>query len=143
MIGLPVLVAAVGCVVLVALSASSGAQDSRDTGVSLIQLIANPASFDGKRVQVTGYVLLESENTAVYLHESDAAYGITRNALWLDVPLGGESHRVQFHRRYALIDATFSARRRGPGERFSGALENVGRFEVVEPRPGPLVPAPH
>src|SRR4051794_13324989 len=75
MIGLPVLLGALGVVVLLALSTSARAGEPGDMAVSLIQLIANPTSFDGKRVAVTGYVLLEAENTAVYLHESDATYG--------------------------------------------------------------------
>lgn len=143
MMGVPVLIVAVGCIVLFALAASPRAEDSREAAVSLIQLIANPASFDGKRVRLTGYVVLESENKAVYLHESDAKYGIARNALWLDVPLGGDSWLAQFYGRYVLIEGTFNARRRGHRELFSGTIEGIGRFEVVEPRPGPLMPAPH
>ena len=143
MIGGGVVLLAAGVVVVAALSASSDAPDARDMDVSLVQLIATPASFDGARVRLIGFVTLEHENTAVYLHESDAKHGITRNAVWLEVPLGGESHRVQFHHRYVLIEATFSAQRRGHRGRFGGALENIGRFEVVEPRPGPLMPAPH
>jgi hypothetical protein len=143
MIGEPSVIFGVGLLLFFALASSSRAEDLRDDSVSLIQLIANPASFDGKRVRLTGYVMLEADNRAVYLHESDAKYGIARNALWLDVPLGGESHRVQLHGRYALIEGTFNARRRGHRELFSGTIEDVGRFEVVEPRPGPLTPAPH
>ena len=104
--------------------------------VSLIQLIANPASFDGTRVALTGYVVLEFEHTAV-------TYGIARNGIWLDVPVGSDSHRARFHRQYVLIEGTFRAQRRGHRDAFSGSLENIGRFDLVEPRPGPLVPAPH
>jgi hypothetical protein len=143
MIGVPMLILAVGCVVVFALSTSPLAEEPRDMAVSLIQLIANPVSCDGKRVLLTGYVVLEFENTAVYLHESDATYGIARNGLWLEVPLGGESHRARFHQQYVLIEGTFNARRRGHLGLFSGTLENIGRFEVVDPRPGPLRPAPH
>jgi hypothetical protein len=143
MTGVAVVMFALGFVVIASLSTSSRAEDPRDRAVSLIQLIANPASFDGKRVVLTGYVTLEAENTAVYLHESDAKYGVARNGLWLDVPLGGESHRVQFHAQYVLMEGTFNARRRGHRELFSGTIENVGRFERVEPQPGPLRPAPH
>lgn len=134
---------AVGLVVMAALASSSRASGPGDMAVSLIQLIASPGSFDGKRVVVTGYVMLEFENTAVYLHESDARYGIFRNGLWLDVSVDDEIRRAQLHGRYAVIEATFSARRRGHLDVFSGSLEKVGRFEVVEPRPGPLMPAPH
>ena len=143
MIGAPLLIVGVGFVVVLALSTSPRADEPRDTSVSLIQLIANPASFEGKRVVLTGYVVIEADNTAVYLHESDATYAIARNGLWLDVPLGGESHRGRLHQHYVLIEGTFTARRQGHGGRFSGSLENIGRFEVVDPRPGPLRPAPH
>jgi len=143
MTGAPLVMLAVGSAVIAALASAPGAQDRRDMTVSLIQLIADSRSFDGKRVVVTGYVTLEVDNTAVYLHETDAAYGMSRNALWLDVSLDGESHRARFHRRYVLIEGTFSARRRGHLDAFSGSIENIGRFELIEPRPGPLVPAPH
>jgi hypothetical protein len=143
MSGPPIFIVALGFVVLCALSTSPHADPPRDTAVSLIQLIANAGAFDGKRVLVTGYVVLEFENTAVYLHESDATYGIARNGLWLDVPLGGDSHRTRFHQRYVLIEGTFNAHRRGHLGLFSGSIESIGRFELVEPRPGPLRPAPH
>jgi hypothetical protein len=137
------LTVALGLVVLLALPTSARAEDPGERAVSLIQLIANPTAFDGRRVAVTGYVVLEFEHTAVYLHETDAAYGIARNGLWLDVPVGSDSHRARFHRRYVLIEGTFSAERRGHRGAFSGTIENVSRFDAVEPRPGPLVPAPH
>ena len=142
MIGVSVVTLAAGCVAIVAMASAQGSERPRDT-VSLIQLIAGPASFDSKRVVVTGYVMLEAQNTAIYLHESDAVYAISRNAVWLDVPLGDESHRVQFHRRYVRVEGTFSARRRGHLDAFSGSLQDISRFDLVEPRPGPLVPAPH
>jgi hypothetical protein len=142
MIGVPVVMLAAGWAVIAAMASTPGFEGPRDT-VSLIQLIAGPASFDSKRVVVTGYVMLEAQNTAIYLHESDAVYAISRNAVWLDVPLGDESHRVQFHRRYVRVEGTFSARRRGHLDAFSGSLQNISRFDLVEPRPGPLVPAPH
>lgn len=143
MTGAPLVMLALGSAVIAALASTAGAQDRGDMTVSLIQLIADSRSFDGKRVVVTGYVMLELDNAAVYLHETDAAYGISRNALWLDISLDGESQRAQFHRRYVLIEGIFSARRRGHLDAFSGSIERIGRFELVEPRPGPVVPAPH
>lgn len=137
------MIAALGLAVVVALASSARADDARGTVVSLIQLIADPTSFDGKRVTVTGYVVLESENTAVYLQETDARYGITRNAVWLEMPVPDELGRAQFHGRYVRIDGTFSARRRGHLELFGGSIERIGRLDVVEPRPGPLPPPSH
>jgi hypothetical protein len=138
-----VLIVALGLVLVVALATSARADDARGSAVSLIQLIADPASFDGKRVTVTGYVVLEAENTAVYLQESDARYGITRNAVWLQTPVPDELGRARFHGRYVRIDGTFNARRRGHFEMFGGSIERIGLFDVVEPRPGPLPPPQH
>jgi len=143
MTGTPLVMLAVAGALIAALAFAPAAQDRHDMTVSLIQLIADSRSFDGRRVVVTGYVMLEVDNTAVYLQETDAAYGIFRNALWLDVGLGDESHRARFHRRYVLIEGTFSARRRGHLDAFGGSIGSIGRFELVEPRPGPLMPAPH
>jgi len=42
--------------------------------VSLVQLIANPAEWDGKRVMVSGYLHLEFEGNALHLHRDDHVY---------------------------------------------------------------------
>jgi hypothetical protein len=39
--------------------------------VSLIQLIANPESYDGKKVRIIGFLRLEFEGDALYLHQVD------------------------------------------------------------------------
>jgi len=140
---MPLAIGAVALVMVVALGTSPGAEDPRDTTVSLIQLIAAPATFDGKRISLVGYVVLDADHNAVYLSESDARYGIARNALWLDAPALGESARLRFHLQYVFIEGRFNARRRGYRELFGGTIEQIGRFEPVEPRPGPLMPAPH
>ena len=143
MIALPFVIGALTLTVVAALATSARAEDPRATTVSLIQLIANPAAFDGKRVSLVGYAVLEAAHTAAYLNETDARYGITRNAVWLDVALPGDRQRVQLHNRYVLIEGRFTARQRGDRELFSGIIDHIGRFEPVEPRPGPIVPAPH
>jgi hypothetical protein len=143
MMAMPLAIGAVALVMVVALATSPRAENPRDTTVSLIQLIATPTTFDGKRISLVGYVVLEADHNAVYLSESDARYGIARNALWLDVPAVGEDDRVRLHEKYVLIEGRFNARRRGHRELFGGTIEQIGRFEPVEPRPGPLTPAPH
>ena len=139
---MPLAIGAVALVMVVALATSPRAEDPRDTTASLIQLIATPATFDGKRISLVGYVVLEADHNAVYLSESDARYGITRNAVWLDIPTVGESERLRFHQQYVFIEGRFNARRRGHRELFGGTIEQIGRFEPVDARPGPLTPPP-
>ena len=140
---MPLAIGALALVTVVALATSPSADDPRDATASLIQLIATPATFDGKRVSLVGYVVLDVDHNAVYLSESDARYGIARNSLWLDVPPVRESEHMRFHQRYVFIEGRFNARRRGHRERFAGTIEQIGRFEPVEPRPEPFMPAPH
>src|SRR5262245_23193846 len=53
--------------------------------VSLVELIAGAPRLAGKRVMVEGYCPLEFEGNALYLHRDDHEYGISKNAVWLDV----------------------------------------------------------
>jgi hypothetical protein len=99
--------------------------------VSLIQIIANPRAFDQKRVAVKGYVVLEFEHQALYLSEADAKYVITSNGLWLDVNDAIYANRARFNRRYVLVEGTFNARLRGHLSLFTGRIENIGRFELL------------
>jgi hypothetical protein len=105
------------------------ADDPLEIAVSLIQLIANPTAFDGKRVLVKGYITLEFENQAIWLSELDAKHIITRNSLWLDVDDPVYANRARFHNRYGLVVGTFTARRHGHLSLFGGAIEKISRLE--------------
>jgi len=48
-----------------------GGPDNGPEDVSLIQLIANPQAYDGKTVRITGFLHLEFEGNAIYLHNED------------------------------------------------------------------------
>jgi len=75
------------------------------TDVSIIQLISNPEKFDGKYVRLIGFVRLEFEGDAIYLHEDDYKYGLTRNGLWLDVSEDYyRKDRQKFDQKYVLVE---------------------------------------
>ena len=59
--------------------------DDEPIQVSLIRLIANPQRYDGKLVQVIGFVSLEFEGHGVFLHREDYLHNINKNGLWIDV----------------------------------------------------------
>ena len=52
--------------------------------VSLVKLIANPEKYNGKRIQVIGYLHLEFEGNAIYLHEEDFKRRISANSFWVE-----------------------------------------------------------
>lgn len=110
----------VGALTLAATAPSSA---SSPEDVSILRLIATPEAFDGKVVCFIGYVRLEFEGTAAYLHESDAKCMITRNALWLavsDLP----KHK-ELDGKYCILKGTFRAKSSGHMGLFSGAVEDL------------------
>jgi hypothetical protein len=102
----------------------------------LLQLIATPEAFDGMYVRVCGFVRIEHEGTAVYLHREDWEHALTKNGLWLvandATPEGSKEAQVQ--NRYALIEGRFSATRKGHLSLWSGSIENITRMEPWEIR---------
>jgi hypothetical protein len=103
-------------------------------GPSLIELIARPELYDGRRVRVIGFVNFEFEGNGLYLSREDWRQSIARNGLWIEPPRGFGSDSAPSHRqpnqRYVIVEATFH---RGPGGHFgmwSGSLDKVTRLDA-------------
>jgi hypothetical protein len=111
--------------------ANSAASPENPIDVSIVELIAAPERFRSRRVRLIGYVVLEFEGTAVYLHEEDYTRAIMRNALWLDVSRGGSPPLSQ--PAYAIVEARFEPDRHGHMDLFAGALSEISR---ISPWPG-------
>ena len=109
--------------------AVSNYSESEPTDVSLIQLIANPEKYQGKFVRVIGYVHLEFEGNAIYLHQEDYTRHLSRNGLWLDICDRIRSERHKYSDRYCLIEGTFNALEHGHMSLASGAMQNIKRFD--------------
>ena len=63
---------------------------------SIVELIATPEMFDGKRVRTVGFVHLEFEGNGLYLHKEDWTHSLYRNGLW-------STSRREFHAPIAKI----------------------------------------
>jgi len=105
----------------------------RPISVSLIQLIANPGSYEGKLVEITGFLELEFEGDSVYLHREDWEYQIYSNALWLNVGHCSDVKGGDLTRGYAVITGRFTAKSHGhmglwPGEI---AVKNCGAWPPI------------
>jgi hypothetical protein len=94
-------------------------------GVSLVELIANPSTYDGLRVRVIGWVNLEFEGDAIYLHREDYTHALTKNGLW--VSFGRDVPRPACSGGYALIEGRFDARHTGHMGLWSGAIVDIDR----------------
>jgi hypothetical protein len=104
-------------------------------GVSLIRIIADPAQYDGKRVRIKGFLRLEFEGNAIYLHREDYENGLTSNAVSIVAPRSFKDLE-KYDRKYVLLEGTF--------ERcdetqylclFNGYIRGIDRAEPWPPRP--------
>jgi hypothetical protein len=104
--------------------------------VSILELLANPFRYDGKQVQVIGFLRLEFEGDAIYLHHEDFEYAISKNAIWLDRPKDfSEKQTSEVDKKYVICEGTFNAREHGHMGMFSGSLTHITRLERWGPAP--------
>jgi len=53
--------------------------------VSMIKVIANPEDFQGKEIQLSGYLKLGHEHNVLYFDKEHAYWVMGENAVWLDL----------------------------------------------------------
>ena len=99
-------------------------------GVSLLELIANPERFHGRRVLVRGYARIEFEGSAVYLSKESFEASSRRDALWLTPAAGSPFAEpgATFGPRYADVVGRFDALDRGHFGMYSGAINDATRI---------------
>ncbi|MDR3157746.1 MAG: hypothetical protein LBU11_01785 [Zoogloeaceae bacterium] len=110
--------------------------------VSLIQLIANPEKYHGKTVLVSGFMHLEFEGHALYLHRDDAMHFLSRNGIWVDwydweEGDGEEKLRsrneffdqflLPHNDSYVVMEGVFNAKNTGHFGLWSGGIEQIKR----------------
>lgn len=112
------------------LSLFCGLTFGQTVDVSLINLIATPKDFDGKRVRVIGYVRFEFEfeGDSIYLHKEDSLRHIAKNGLWLGVDMPAKQ-KVRVNNRYAIVEGVFSMEEMGHFGMWSGSLKQVTRLD--------------
>jgi hypothetical protein len=104
--------------------------DASVEDVSVVQLIANPHAYDGKRVQFIGFLRLEFEGNAIYLHREDYEHQISKNALWINPPAQmtkQERQAVDMH--YVICSGVFEAAKHGHMGMFSGEVADITRLQ--------------
>ena len=99
--------------------------------VSLVQLISNPSQYDNHRVIVAGFLTLEFENSALYLHADDAAHFITKNALWVTARSGIKGRSDEINHHYVQIVGLFKASDHGHIGGYSGMIGEVERIDLT------------
>jgi len=96
----------------------------------MVALIATPVKFDGMLVRTLGFLRIEFEGDALYLHEEDYRHGILENSFALRL---SESQRAQFKGadlKYVLIEGRVYAKGPESHDMWSGAIGDITRLEV-------------
>lgn len=97
--------------------------------ISIVQLLAEPQQFNGRRVQVIGFVHLEFEGTAIYLSSEDYEHGIDKNGLWLSMSKADLEVYREINNSYAVVEGTFNADLKGHVGMWSGSIEKITMFK--------------
>jgi len=117
----------------IALARQAEAYD-RANLVSMIRLIANPNSFDGRRVRLEGYLEHNGIDRAVglYVSEVDGRNHVISNSI--DLHRQSSTTMREFMGKYVLLNATFHAPKGPMAEFLNGYLDNISGLKEV-PRP--------
>jgi hypothetical protein len=97
--------------------------------VTMVQLIANPQSFDGKLIRVIGFLQLQFEGDVLYLHREDYERSILGNGIWVDVTPEMRKQSDNLDLKYVLLEGVFSSSWRGHMGMWSGSMTNIRRAE--------------
>lgn len=81
--------------------------------VSVLQLIATPERYNGEQVRLTGFLHLEFEGDAIYLHRDDFDRAITPNSLAIDLSDAQQRAWSRLNNRYVSIEGRFSSTEKG------------------------------
>src|SRR5262249_4434500 len=92
--------------------------------------IGNPDKYDGKVVRVIGFLRLEFEGDALYLHREDYEHSMTKNAIWVAGGPGMDGRGNQMDKKYVLLEGTFDANHYGHMGLFSGEIRQIKRAEA-------------
>ena len=91
---------------------------------SMVTLLAQPAIKNAQRVQVSGFLVLDFEGEALYLHKEDYQEGLTRNAIRIALTPEQEKQYKDLAGSYVWVEASF-LKRRNSEDIFTGSLFDV------------------
>jgi len=99
-------------------------------GLGLVELLAVPSNYEGQVIRTIGFLGIEFEDDALYLHAEDYRYGLQKNSFALRL---SEAQRSQFKSlsgRYVIVEGTLHVKGLERNDIWSGAIGNVTRLEA-------------
>lgn len=111
-------------------SVESSQTDTATRDVTVIELIADPEAYHGKRIRVIGVASIEFEGTSLSLNKDDLIYG-TSNSIWLDIDPRTELYAdaEKYDGEYVIIEGIFDKDFSGHMSLYKGTIKDINRFE--------------
>jgi uncharacterized membrane protein YcgQ (UPF0703/DUF1980 family) len=97
--------------------------------VSILQLIATPEKFNGKRVIVTGFLYLGEESDELFVHREDEKNVILDNGIAILETAEMRKKKAELNLKYVRIEGRFKAWER-EGHGFAGGVLEVERCQL-------------
>lgn len=98
--------------------------------VGMVALIAAPERYEGKFIRTHGFLCIEFEGDALYLHKEDYRYALTKNSLALRLSKSQREKFKSLSLKYVLIEGTVYAKGLEARDVWSGAIGKITRLEV-------------
>ena len=110
-------------------SSQAGVTDEKPQALSLIRLIANPSSFDGRRLRLAGYLGYNGIDRSVglYVSETDGRNFMISESIDLNLD---EATAKKLVRRYVILNATFHAPKGNGSEFLNGSLDHISNLKA-------------
>lgn len=112
---------------------------SQPVDVGMVALLASPQKYRGKTIRTVGFMCLESEGSALYLHAEDYRYRDTENAFELELSKAQEEQFKSLSLKHVLIEGIVHDDSEGTSM-YAGSIRNITRLEYWRPRGD--IPAP-
>jgi len=110
---------------LISVPCVSGEQPST---VEFAALVANPIQFNGKLIEVKGFLVQRFENSALY---ADRKWQYGSNSVWITASSELHTSLRDFDHHYVVVTGVFNANDHGHMENFKGLL-TVKKFHLAQ-----------
>ncbi|MBK8476330.1 MAG: hypothetical protein IPL39_08405 [Opitutaceae bacterium] len=100
--------------------------------VSIVRLLAAPNELAGRRVRIEGFLWIEYEGNAIYLHEEDYRRGLYRNGLRLELTQDEKAKEDILRKlsgHYVMLEGVFVGGR-SQMQLWSGTIRDISRVQL-------------
>lgn len=97
--------------------------------VSLVQLLASPEKYDGKRVTVIAFLRLTLEGNVLFAHKDDYDNFIYSDAIWVDPSPEMTTDKDELNLKYVRVEGTFHSGPRGRSTEIGG-IGDITRYSM-------------